>query len=286
MVERRAPARRVRRRRGAVAVLAAVLVSLSGCLSRAMIFPGCAEAFPADGRLAAPPGGVARVVSYTTADGLELRGALVTGPRTEGAPPRPVAVYFHGNGESAAQNVRLADAFARAGVDVLLAEYRGYGGGPGSPSEDGLLDDARAALACASRETGVAESDLLLVGRSLGTGVVAAMAAEDRGRAVLLLSPYTSILDLAAAMVSYPIAWLAVVDTFRSLDRLVASKQPIAIVHGTEDTMIPYAHARRLAEAIGPRATLWPVGLGHNDLLLALDVIIEELLRVERLTRR
>jgi fermentation-respiration switch protein FrsA (DUF1100 family) len=283
-------------RRGATVVVVAVgglaAVLLSGCLSRPMIFPGCDVAFPAAGApLPAVRGGASSVVTYVTSDGLELRGAFVRGADVAGADSRStadraIAVHFHGNAESAAQNLDLAHALADAGVDVFLAEYRGYGGQPGSPSETGLLDDARAAIAAAARVGGVSEARLILVGRSLGTGVVAAMLAEGRGRAGVLISPYTSILDLAAAMVSRPIAWLAVVDTFRSLERLRTAPQPVVIYHGTQDTVIPFAHGQALAEALGPRARLVPVPRrDHNDVLFPLEPLLAEVARIDRETR-
>lgn len=278
-------------RRGATVVVVAVgglaAVLLSGCLSRPMIFPGSDAALPAVGApLPAVRGGTSTVVAYTTQDGLALRGAFVRAADVAGEDSRVVAVHFHGNAESAAQNLDLAHALADAGVDVFLAEYRGYGGQPGSPSEDGLLDDARAAIAAAARAGGVPEARLILVGRSLGTGVVAAMLAEGRGRAGVLISPYTSILDLAAAMVSRPIAWLAVADTFRSLERLRAAPQPVVIYHGTQDTVIPFAHGQALAEALGPRARLVPVPRrDHDDVLFPLEPLLAEVARIDRETR-
>lgn len=279
-------------RRGATVVVAAAgglaALLLSGCLSRPMIFPGCDAALPPAGApLPAVRGGTSSVVTYVTQDGLELRGAFVRGPGDAASPDsRCVAVHFHGNAESAAQNLDLAHELAERGVDVFLAEYRGYGGQPGSPSEAGLLEDARAAVATAARLAGVSEARVLLIGRSLGTGVVAAMLAEGRGRAGVLISPYTSILDLAAAMVSRPIAWVAVADTFRSLERLRTAPQPLVIYHGTHDTVIPYAHGQALAEALGPRARLVPVERrNHNDVLFPLEPFLAEVARIDVETR-
>lgn len=291
-------------RRGATVLVVAIgglaAVLLSGCLSRPMIFPGSDAALPPAGApLPAVRGGTSSVVTYVTADGLELRGGFVrasdaraaelgdvAGLDTRSPPGRVVAVHFHGNAESAAQNLDLAHVLAEAGVDVFLAEYRGYGGQPGSPSEAGLLDDARAAIAAAARVGGVPEARLLLIGRSLGTGVVAAMLAEGRGRAGVLISPYTSIFDLAAAMVSRPIAWLAVADTFYSLERLRAAPQPVVIYHGTHDTVIPFAHGQALAEALGPRARLVPVSRrDHNDVLFPIEPLVAEVARIDRETR-
>lgn len=259
-------------------------VLLSGCLSRPMIFPGCDVALDDVGAVASDGDVRARVVGYTTDDGLTLKGALVTGPRSG---PRPAAIYFHGNAESAAQNVDVALELARRGVDCLVAEYRGYGGCPGSPSEEGLLRDARAALACLERETGVAAKDVVLVGRSLGTGVAAAMAAEGRGRALVLISPYTSILDLAAALVSWPVARLAVVDTFLSLERLLTCAQPVVVLHGTHDEVIPFAHGQEIAAKLGAeRCRLVAVQRrGHNDLLVSCEPLLDAVASVTSAAR-
>lgn len=231
----------------------------SGVIGRFMIFPGDPTPLPRTGKLGAD----GEVVEYTTDDGVALRGLLVRAP---GAGARQTLVYFHGNAESVVSNLDLAQAFAARGLDVFVAEYRGYGGCPGTPSEDGLLRDARAAVAAACARTGAAPASLVLFGRSLGTGVASAMAAEGVGRAVVLLSPYTSILDIACDLVPRPLALLALRDTFDSRARLARATQPVVVIHGTRDQVIPYAHGAALVEALGPRATLVRLdGCDHND---------------------
>lgn len=233
----------------------------SGWIGRRMIFPGSAAPLPRD------PGPGAEVVEYTTDDGVALRGALVraqAAPVVSGTPT--TLVYFHGNAEAAAHNLGLARALAERGVDVFVAEYRGYAGCPGSPSEAGLLRDGRAAVKAACARTGAAPSDVVLFGRSLGTGVAAALAAEGVGRAVVLLSPYTSILDVAADLVPRPLAALALRDTFDSRSRLSRAAQPVVVIHGARDRVIPFAHGAALAEALGPRATFLRLeGCDHDD---------------------
>lgn len=229
----------------------------SGALARSMLFPGCRI------ELRGRPAPDATIVEYTTDDGVALRGLLV---RALGDGPRPVVLYFHGNGESAAVNDDVARLFTRRGVDVFVAEYRGYGGCPGSPTEDGLLRDGRAAVREASARTGVPSKDLVLFGRSLGSGVAAAMAAEGHGRAVVLLSPYTSILDVAALLVPRPVAVFAVRDTFDSRTRLGGATQPVVVLHGTSDRVIPFALGEALAGSLGERGRLVRLeGSGHND---------------------
>src|SRR5207302_6071753 len=96
-------------------------------------------------------------------DGQTLIGAWCR----SGSPGAPAILFFHGNGESAAQNVPFGLELAALGYDVFLAEYRGYGGLPGSPTEAGIYLDAAAALAAMN----VPDDRLILAGRSLGTGV-------------------------------------------------------------------------------------------------------------------
>lgn len=260
-----------------VALFAVLGVLGSGWLARPMIFPGDAAALPAAGDAAA------EVVDYTTDDGVRLRGLLARG---QGEGPRATVVYFHGNAESAARNRDVAAGLAARGLDVFVAEYRGYGGCPGSPSEAGLLRDARAAVAAACERTGAAPGDVVLFGRSLGTGVAAALAAEGVGRAVVLLSPYTSILDLAADLVPRPLALLAVRDTFDSRARLLGATQPVTVLHGTRDQVIPFAHGEALVAALGPRARLVRLdGYDHNDVFARASVIYDATVAAARTPR-
>src|SRR2546421_3720044 len=112
----------------AAAAGALLFLGGTGCcvhsLARSMIYPGSPTALPAEssGRL--------RIVDYEAADGQKLRGALCLA----GSAGRPVIVYFHGNGESAGDNLGFASEITSLGWDLFLAEYRGYGGLAGSPT--------------------------------------------------------------------------------------------------------------------------------------------------------
>src|SRR5262245_29126461 len=129
--------------------------------ARSMIYPGSPVPFPRAEDLARRLPG-ARLIDYRSSDGIALRGALV--PAAD--PVAPVAVYFHGNAESAAQNLPFAADLARHGIGVFLAEFRGFGGLKGTPTEDGLYADGEAAVE-AVLAAGVPPERLLLIGRSL-----------------------------------------------------------------------------------------------------------------------
>jgi fermentation-respiration switch protein FrsA (DUF1100 family) len=181
-------------------------------------------------------------------------------------PPRgdkPLVIYFHGNGGS----LRLrADRFARLtaeGVGLLAVSYRGYGGSTGSPSEAGLIEDARAAYAFTTQRY----PRIAVWGESLGTGVAVALAAEKPVERVILESPYTSTADIAAASYWFlPVRFL-MRDQFRSDLRIAQVKAPVLILHGEADGIIPIVYGERLlALAPGKKQLIrFPKG-SHNDL--------------------
>ncbi|MGE0712199.1 MAG: alpha/beta hydrolase [Planctomycetota bacterium] len=262
----------------ASAVLAGLLVGLlaylaSGHLLRSMLFPGDQTPVPPADALRAR--GLERA-EYTSEDGVPLVGVAARAPAGK---RRAAAVYFHGNAESAAQNQDVARALAAAGVDVLVAEFRGYGGRPGAPSEVGLLRDGQAAVAWAAQAFGVEPGDLVLIGRSLGTGVAAGLAGRGLGRRVALLSPYVSVRAMTARMVPGFLAWLCVRDPFDSAGALAGSSQPVLVIHGRLDGVIPVTQGEALAEGLGParcRLVLLD-NAGHNDLPVTGPRLIEEL---------
>ncbi|MCC7429066.1 MAG: alpha/beta fold hydrolase [Alphaproteobacteria bacterium] len=198
----------------------------------------------------------------TTADGLAL-GAWFLPPREETA---PVVVFLHGNAGHWGHRVPRARAFAEAGFGVLLMGYRGYGGNPGSPSEDGLIEDGRAALDFL-HGAGIGPERVALFGESLGSGVAVALAAERPVAALVLESPYTSIAELAQIHYWYLPAYWLVVDRFNSLDRMARVRAPVLVMHGEADSIVPVRMGRRLLEAAPPGSLGHFVpGAGHNDL--------------------
>jgi uncharacterized protein len=205
-------------------------------------------------------GGV-QEVSFTTADGLALAAWYAPAP-----PLQPTVVMFHGNGGSLRGERYRLKRFKDAQMGALLVAYRGYSGNAGAPNEQGLYADARAALDWLE-QSGVASTSIVLYGISLGTGVATKMAAEREFAAVVLESPYTSTVDVAAWRFPFvPVAWL-MEDRFESLARIGAITEPLLIMHGDSDTVIPQRFGRRLFEAANqPKEGFWPQGLGHNEI--------------------
>ena len=143
--------------------------------------------------------------SFGAADGTKLHGWYARNPQ-----PKAHALVLHGN----AGNVTLmADSLRvlnhRHGLSALALDYRGYGKSEGTPSEQGVLQDARAARRWLAQKEGIAESDVVLMGQSLGGGVAVDLASTDGTRGLVLTGTFTSIPDVAQHHVSWlPMKWI------------------------------------------------------------------------------
>ena len=112
----------------------------------------------------------------------------------------PSLIYLHGNAGNIGDREGRIAAFAQAGIGILLVEYPSYGGGPGRPSERGLLEAVGRALNFLDR-SGVPSRQVILCGESIGTDIATRLATEREVGGLILESPYTSILDIARQIV-------------------------------------------------------------------------------------
>jgi hypothetical protein len=174
-------------------------------------------------------------------------------------------VFFHGNGDSLYTASPVADPYIAAGYGFLLAEYRGYSGLPGTPTETGLYADARAYIKGLMAQ-GVKSEDIILFGHSLGTGVAVQMAEEFHVGGVMLLAPYLSIADMAQRNYPYFPAKYIALDRYENDKKMKNLHAPLLIVNGAVDQIIPPSEGRELyALANEPRQFDSIPGRGHND---------------------
>jgi len=185
------------------------------------------------------------------------------------APPlHPLAatlVMFHGNAGTNAARAHKARLLLDAGYGVFMAEYRGYGGNSGRPSERDLIGDAEAILSWLAGR-GVLANRIVLCGESLGCGVALAMSERIAPRAVILECPFTDLADLAPPYVPTALARLLMRDRFDNLRRIRHLTAPLLIVHGRLDGLTPPAMAQALlaaAPAADKEAVFLP--LAHHD---------------------
>lgn len=247
----------------AVLLIGGVLVGMLWWLQRQMIY------FP-DPSSVPPAGDViegARDVTLRTDDGLELGAWFV--PAGAGPNDRRMAVLVApGNGGNRLGRADLAEELRRRGLAVLLMDYRGYGGNPGDPSEDGLARDAGAA-AEALEGLGFPPERTIYFGESLGTGVVARLQARRPPSGVVLRSPFTEFADVGSE--HYP--WLPVRrmlrDRFPVTEHLADSDVPVTVIYGNRDTIVPTTMSKRVADeapSLFERVVI--EGAGHNDAVM------------------
>jgi fermentation-respiration switch protein FrsA (DUF1100 family) len=179
----------------------------------------------------------------------------------------PVVVIFHGNAGHIGDRVPKYAPLYEAGFGIFLVGYRGYGGNPGRPSEDGLSADARSVLDWLSG-SGLTPGRLVLYGESLGTAVAVKMASEREAAAVVLEAPPSSIAEVAQAHYWYlPARWL-VLDKWDSLSRIAEISAPLLIFHGGRDRVVPQRFGRKLfAAAAEPKQAIFLPEGQHTDLL-------------------
>jgi uncharacterized protein len=201
----------------------------------------------------------AETITLPTEDGLTLGGWFVPGA----APRRPVIV-FNGNAGNRAFRAPLAAGLVRRGISTLLFDYRGYGGNPGTPTEEGLARDARAARRYASGRAG--GDRIVYFGESLGSGVAVRLAVEQPPDALVLRSPFTSLIDTGRHHYPFlPVGWL-LADRFASIDRIRDIRCPLLIIAADHDSIIPTDQSRRLFEgALEPKQLLIVERTDHND---------------------
>ena len=274
----------------AVVVVVVALLVLAWALQRKLIYLPAAGPVPAVGTLL--PG--AEEVSFDTADGLRLSGWFLPGdPPPGGARPGssppggaagPAVLVFNGNAGNRSARAPLAAALARAGISVLLFDYRGYGGNPGRPTETGLAADARAARGYLLGRPEVRPGSIVYFGESLGAAVALGLAVEHRPAALVLRSPFTSLADVGRLHYPYLPVGALLKDRYDSIGRVRSLDCPLLVLAGSADRIVPAGQSRRLHDAApGPKRYVEIPGADHNDWeLLAGDRLVRELTAVTR----
>lgn len=242
---------------GAAALLACVYALAIAALwwgqERLLFAP---SRLPADFRYDTPPD-----VQETWVDvpGARLNALHLRLPHPDG-----VVFYLHGNGGDLSSWFVNSDYYRKLNFDLYMLDYRGYGKSSGHiESQAQLQADVRAAWDSIAAQYGGKRR--VIVGRSLGTGLAAALASEVQPELTVLISPYFSMVDLART--HYPWVPTAVLRYPLHTDVwLPRIRGRVLLTHGERDALIPYEHSLRL-QALLPRATLLAVpDAAHNDI--------------------
>jgi uncharacterized protein len=204
-------------------------------------------------------------VTLETSDGLALGAWFVPAA----APGNDMTVLVaNGNAGDRSMRAPLAHALADEGFGVLLFDYRGYGGNPGHPSEDGLAQDVRAAYRFLVEEERIPSDRLIYFGESLGAAVVVELSTEHPPAGLVLRSPFT---DLAAVgQVHYPFLPVGALlrDRYKLVEHIRRVNVPTTVVYGTHDSVVPVQQSRAVAEAAAGPTTVVQIEGDHNDVAL------------------
>jgi fermentation-respiration switch protein FrsA (DUF1100 family) len=201
-------------------------------------------------------------VWFQSSDDTRLHGWLLEHPT-----PRAVVLFCHGNaGNMASRASTLWLLHRRHALTVMSFDYRGYGHSEGRPSESGILRDARSARAWLASRTRVAESDIVMMGRSLGGAVAVDLAARDGARGLVLASTFTSLPDVGAYHMPWALPHWFMTQRLDSRRKLKDYRGPLLQSHGDADRVIPISLGRELHEvAPGPKQFVVIQGADHND---------------------
>ena len=176
---------------------------------------------------------------------------------------KPTVLYSHGNAEDIGQSITLYQAWKDLGWGVLAYDFPGYGRSPGRPSESGAEDAIDAAWTFLTDQQGLAPGDIVVVGRSVGSGPSVWLTRTKQPAALVLISPFTSTFAIHS-----PAQYLLPGNRFPNLKRIRRSEVPLLVIHGEADRVIPVSHGREL-HAASPSSQKQFIGIpgaGHNDL--------------------
>jgi fermentation-respiration switch protein FrsA (DUF1100 family) len=204
-------------------------------------------------------------VWFQAADGVRLHGWFVP---ARGA--RATLLWLHGNAGNIGHRVHNLRLFHDAlGVHVFLFDYRGYGLSEGEPSEAGLLKDAEAAWRLLQARPDVDPRGVVLFGRSLGAAVAAELATRVEPAALILETPFTTLLDMGRHHYWFlPVRWL-VRSRYDTLGAIRRVRVPVLVLHGDADEIVPFDMGEQVfAAASEPKAFYRIPGASHNDTYL------------------
>ena len=262
--------------------LGVCLGMLVGCQSRLIYFP---KPYRADLDTVLPKAMVQ--LAYTTGQGRQVAFWL---PPRNGAAPSRVWLCHGGNGSMALDWLALAQAYPAEDTGFLLVDYPGYGRCEGSCTPGRILANSEGAVAALAQHLTLTPSDLAArmnaLGHSLGAACVLQYAARHPVQRVVLVSPFTSMVDMGNRMLCWPLGqcvWHRF-DNRARLDALSLQSPPpsVVIIHGECDEMIPVHMGRELAQSHPALVLLHEIPNGdHNGIIdSARDVIMTSMMEL------
>jgi fermentation-respiration switch protein FrsA (DUF1100 family) len=194
-------------------------------------------------------------LKLTTASGARISALFFEAPGAQ-----YTVLYSHGNAEDLDDVGYLIEQIRDLGVNVLAYDYEGYGTSEGEPSEKRVYEDIDAAFRYLTEVRGIAPSQVILYGRSLGGGPSVDLASRADVGGLILESTFASAFRVLTRVKLLPF------DRFDNLAKMPRVRCPVLVLHGTADPLIPRSQGQQLYDAVtGPRLALWVRGARHGD---------------------
>ena len=198
-------------------------------------------------------------VRITTADRVDLHGWYVAAP--VGA---PAVLLCHGNAGNIAHRLDWLEIFCGMGFAMLLFDYRGFGRSSGTPTEQGTYLDAQAAWDYLTNTKGFSPRSIVIVGESLGGPIAAHLAKDVAPGALILVSTFTSVPNLARTLYWYlPVRLLARFQ-YPTAAYVARVHVPTLVIHSRDDETIPFLHGEELRRRASGSAQLLEIFGDHN----------------------
>jgi pimeloyl-ACP methyl ester carboxylesterase len=202
-----------------------------------------------------------RELFIRTSDGESVNGLLFRSPGSRG-----IVLYFHGNAGSLGSWQYVSPDITSKHYDLLIIDYRGYGKSSGKISEKGFYLDAEASYE-ELKKLGYSDRQIVLYGRSLGTGVAVELALGKNARGLILEAPFTNLPDLASCLFPIFLPALYIPYKFDNVGKAASIRMPTLILHGDADELIPTGQSKRVFEALsGKKERVLIKDGGHNTL--------------------
>jgi fermentation-respiration switch protein FrsA (DUF1100 family) len=182
-------------------------------------------------------------VKIETSDNIELLGWY----HEKNLKNYKTLVYFHGNAGSLENRIHKLNHFQDMNINFLIIAWRGFSGNSGKPTEQGLYEDGKSAINWLVQK-GIDEKNIILYGESLGTGIATHLSQNKKYAAIILETPFTSMVDVAKTFYPYIPVNLLLKDKFENYQKVKNISSPILIMHGEVDQIVPFSMGKKIYE--------------------------------------
>lgn len=196
------------------------------------------------------------IKKIVTTDGKTISALYFVSPKA-----KYTIIYSHGNAEDLGTIYSHVESLHELGFNVLAYDYEGYGTSEGKPSEKATYRDIDASYNYLIKVHSVKPKNIILYGRSVGSGPTVDLASRKLVGGVILESAFVSAYRVVTFVPLFPF------DKFKNLHKINKMNAPLLVIHGNKDTVVPFWHGEKLYnEYNGTKQSYWVIGANHNDI--------------------